>query len=164
MAQWFCGLPVGRTLARAGRLFQSRPDSFLRQTTGVIHVGAGYRPGAETLRTARSACRPDKEPIPEVFEELERSLRDFPTQKAYRYLVTDRDDQDYDFHVANNSGESSSIFDLRLHRDVWPTVNFKAQYRFAKHYTHDADPPGSTLNSTSSMHWCWILKAPSCSS
>ena len=124
MAQWFRGLPVGRTLARAGRLFQSRPDSFLRQAAGVIHVGANT--GQERKRYARHGLRVIWiEPVPEVFEELERNLRDFPAQKAYRYLVTDQDDQDYDFHVANNFGESSSIFDLRLHRDVWPTVNFE---------------------------------------
>jgi len=36
----------------------------------------------------------------------------------------DQDGQAYQFHVANNQGESSSILELQMHRDVWPDVAF----------------------------------------
>jgi FkbM family methyltransferase len=40
-------------------------------------------------------------------------------------LVTDKDNKEYEFNVANNGGESSSIFDLGGHKDIWPEVGFK---------------------------------------
>jgi FkbM family methyltransferase len=47
-------------------------------------------------------------------------------QRALESLVTDRDDASYQFNVANNGGESSSILALKEHRDVWPKVDFTA--------------------------------------
>ena len=38
--------------------------------------------------------------------------------------MTDRDDVTYEFHIANNDGKSSSILDLKDHRDIYPTVDF----------------------------------------
>lgn len=64
------------------------------------------------------------EPIPEVFETLVANLRDCPGQRAARYLVTDEDDVEYAFHVSSNDALSSSILELKLHRDIWPDVTF----------------------------------------
>ena len=63
------------------------------------------------------------EPIPEVFETLQANLRGFPDQRAIQCLVTDRDDEEYQFHIAKNL-LSSSILDLKQHKDVWPDVNY----------------------------------------
>jgi FkbM family methyltransferase len=64
------------------------------------------------------------EPIPEVFEKLKANLADFPRQSALKCLVTDRDDVEQRFHIANNDGHSSSILDLNLHKDIWPQVKY----------------------------------------
>jgi hypothetical protein len=39
-------------------------------------------------------------------------------------LVTDKDDCEYQFFISNNGGCSSSLFELKLHRKVWPDVSY----------------------------------------
>jgi FkbM family methyltransferase len=111
------------TLRFARRIFRKSPDAFLRKISGVIHVGANT--GQERIEYAQHGLNVIWiEPIPEVFEELQKNLEAFPLQRAYRYLITDRDGQDYTFNIANNNGESSSILDLNLHREIWPEVKY----------------------------------------
>ena len=112
-----------KTLRRLRRLFEPDPNRFLRTARGVVHVGANVgqerdlyeRHGLEVLWI---------EPIPDVFKALAANIRAFPRQRALECLVTDRDDAPYEFNVANNGGESSSILELKEHRDVWPKVDF----------------------------------------
>jgi len=110
-------------LRRLRRLFAPDPNRFLRSTRGVIHVGANVgqerdlyrRYGLDVLWI---------EPIPDVFARLAANIAGFPRQRALESLVTDRDDVTYEFHVENNDGKSSSILDLKEHRDIYPTVDF----------------------------------------
>jgi FkbM family methyltransferase len=112
-----------KLLRRLRRLFAPDPNRFLRFARGVVHVGANVgqervlydRYGLEVLWI---------EPIPDVFAELAANIAGFPRQRALERLVTDRDDAPYEFHVANNDGQSSSILELREHRDIWPKVAF----------------------------------------
>lgn len=105
------------------RWFAPDPNRFLRSVRGVVHVGANVGQERELYR------RHDLdvlwiEPIPEVFATLAANLAEFPRQRAIQALVTDRDGEEYQFNVANNGGESSSILALKEHRDVWPKVDF----------------------------------------
>lgn len=122
-----------RDLARSARRWAARQfapparseplDAFFRNVTGVIHVGANH--GQE--RALYAALGLDViwvEPIPSVFSELRRRLIRYPRQKAFKYLLTDVDGKDYNFNIANNDGQSSSIFNLSKHRDIYPDVNF----------------------------------------
>jgi FkbM family methyltransferase len=112
-----------KLLRRLRRLVAPDPNRFLRSARGVVHVGANVgqerevyrRHGLEVLWI---------EPIPDVFTRLAANIAGIPRQRALERLVTDRDDEPYEFHIANNDGESSSILDLKEHRDVWPTVHF----------------------------------------
>ena len=112
-----------KLVRRLRRLFAPDPDRFLRSASGVVHVGANVgqerklyrRYGLEVLWI---------EPIPEVFATLTANIAGFPRQRALERLLTDRDDASYEFHVANNDGGSSSILDLKEHREVWPKVTF----------------------------------------
>lgn len=98
-------------------------NGFLQEVSGVIHVGANI--GQErNLYEERGLAVVWIEPIPEVFTALEANLHAFPRQRAFQCLVTDRDDIEYQFHISNNAGRSSSILDLKLHRDIWPRVTF----------------------------------------
>lgn len=110
-------------LRRIRRWFAPDPNRFLRSVHGVVHVGANVGQERELYR------RHDLdvlwiEPIPEVFATLTANLAGFPRQRAIEALVTDRDGEPYQFNIANNGGESSSILALKEHRDVWPKVNF----------------------------------------
>jgi FkbM family methyltransferase len=112
-----------KLLRRLRRLFAPDPNRFLRAVRGVVHVGANV--GQERELYAKHGL--DVlwvEPIPEVFAELERNIAAYPKQRAVAALVTDRDGVEYEFHVANNRGESSSILALKEHKDVWPKVDF----------------------------------------
>jgi len=112
-----------KILRRLRRWFGPDPNRFLRSAHGVIHVGANI--GQERALYARHDL--DVlwiEPIPDVFEALRKNIAEYPRQRAVQALVTNRDDREYEFHVANNAGESSSILELKQHKDVWPKVAF----------------------------------------
>ena len=98
-------------------------DRFLRQASGVIHVGANT--GQERDLYQQHGLRVVWiEPIPEVFDLLKANIQAYPMQSAFQALVTDKDDERYQFHVSNYEGLSSSILQLKLHNDIWPDVTF----------------------------------------
>ncbi len=99
-------------------------DRFLRRVSGVIHVGANN--GQEADKYDALGLRVVWiEAIPEVFKELEANIAPYPRQLAIQALVTDVENGTYRFNVANNEGQSSSILDLHLHADVWPSVQYE---------------------------------------
>lgn len=109
-------------------------DWFLKKVPGVIHVGANL--GQERERYASLGLNVVwVEPIPSVFEELQSNISVFPKQRAYCRLLADRSGVEYDFHIANNSGASSSIFSLAKHVEIWPDI----------HFTHDIRITATTL-------------------
>lgn len=98
-------------------------DDFLSEINGLIHVGANT--GQE--RAVYDSHDLDVlwlEPLQEVYRKLQVNIRPYPKQQAMCCLVTDRDDVPTRFNIASNTGESSSILDMALHRDIWPTVGF----------------------------------------
>ena len=62
------------------------------------------------------------EPIPEVFQRLVENIHDLPDQRAINALITNEDGTLCTLHISNNSGASSSILELHLHKDIWPEV------------------------------------------
>lgn len=110
-------------LGRARKMAKRSPDGFLRQVSGVIHVGANI--GQEKEIYAKRRLRVLWiEPIPSVFEKLQLNIAKTPNQRAIQSLVTDRDNETYQFHIANNNGASSSIYELKDHKDIWPEVEY----------------------------------------
>lgn len=98
-------------------------DGFLRDVTGVIHVGANC--GQEREQYSELGLQVIWiEPIPEVFKALKRNIKPFDNQVAYQELVTDADGKEYQFHISNNNGASSSILELKQHKDIWPNVDY----------------------------------------
>ena len=109
-------------------LFKKNPDRFLKKITGVIHVGANT--GQEIELYAKYGLKVVWiEPIPEIFQALKSNLINVPNQIAIKGLVTDLDNVEYHFHVANNNGASSSILELNLHEDIWPDVVYEKTIR-----------------------------------
>ena len=99
------------------------PNHFLFSVSGVIHVGAntgqereGYEEyGLNVLWV---------EPIPNIFKTLEKNIEHLHRQRAILALVTEQDNRSYQFHVADNAGASSSILELKDHKDLWPNVRY----------------------------------------
>jgi FkbM family methyltransferase len=115
-----------KSLLRPFRTVLKRnPDKFLNYVSGVVHVGANT--GQERdLYNGRGLSVVWIEPIPEVFAQLKTNISGLSNQRAFQALVTDTDDREYEFHIANNNGASSSVLDLKQHRDVWPDIEFTA--------------------------------------
>jgi len=94
----------------------------LKAISGLVHVGANY--GQEIDKYAKFDLDVVWiEPIPDVFAQLIDNLKKQPKQKAFQALITNIDDQEYQFNIANNNGASSSIFHLKEHKEVWPSVH-----------------------------------------
>lgn len=115
---------IGDSLYIRLRIGSLREHSYLRDVRGIIHVGANT--GQERdLYAAFGLHVAWIEPIPEVFEALQSNIAGFPRQRAYNYLVTDRDDEEYTLNIADNDGASSSIFDFSKHKEMWPQISYK---------------------------------------
>jgi FkbM family methyltransferase len=98
-------------------------DSFLKEVPGVIHVGANT--GQEREHYASLGLNVVwVEPIPAVFEVLRSNISGFPNQSAYCCLLAAEHGTEYTFHIANNGGKSSSIFDLGECNKIWSYVHF----------------------------------------
>lgn len=110
------------------RIFIRNPDSFFKKIDGIIHIGANV--GQERLYYEKCGLSVIwVEPIPRVFDQLVKNISTLPRQKAYQYLLTDNDAQYYEFNIAGESGESSSIFELAEHKDIWPTIEYTDSIR-----------------------------------
>ena len=98
-------------------------DLFLRDSSGVIHIGANT--GQERDLYERHGLNVVwVEPIPNVYAELRRNIAQLKRQKAFRYILTDRDGDDITLNIANNNGASSSIFDIGGHKEIWPEIHY----------------------------------------
>ena len=98
-------------------------NDFLKKCHGLIHVGAND--GHERHLYAEHGLKVVWiEPIPDVFQRLVENIRDLPDQRAINALITDEDGTLCTLHISNNSGQSSSILDLHLHKDIAPEVRF----------------------------------------
>lgn len=113
---------INRVVYHSKRYFNGS-DRFLREVSGLVHVGANT--GQERKYYARLGMDVIWiEPIPAVFNQLTANINEHPKQKAFQYLITDHDDKEYQFHIANNDGASSSILDFQHHKEVWPDIVF----------------------------------------
>ncbi len=99
----------------------------IKVARGVIHVGANL--GQEREVYERNGLDVVWiEPIEDVFRRLSANIADCPRQRAFRYLVTDKNNEDVIFHVASNDGSSSSILELGDHRDIFPDVDYVSSF------------------------------------
>ena len=115
---------INYILFRIRTALRKNPDRFLKNVAGVIHVGANT--GQEIQSYAKYGFPVIWiEPIPEVFETLEANLKGIPNQFAIKGLVTDKDNEDYQFNVASNYGAASSILEMNLVQDIWPEIKYE---------------------------------------
>lgn len=100
----------------------------LNKVKGVIHVGASE--GQERDLYNNYALNVLWiEPIPQIYQKLQNNIKNYSRQIGLNYLVTDKDNQEYDFYISNNNGESSSILELNLHKKTWPGVKYVGTLR-----------------------------------
>lgn len=88
--------------------------------TGIIHIGAHdleersmyLEHGVDNIIWV--------EANPEIVDRNISKISD--KEKLFQYIITDKDDEVYNFNITNN-GESSSILDLELHRHHHPHIH-----------------------------------------
>ena len=93
---------------------------------GVLHIGASY---GQEAKDYLFAGVPDViwiEAIPDVYEQLKKSISGYEKMIAFNACIADADGYEVDFHVSNNEAQSSSILKLGTHKTAHPEV----------HYTH----------------------------
>ena len=101
----------------------TRVDAFLGRCKGVIHAGANI--GQERDVYARHGLRVVWiEPLPAIFDELKANIAPFAEQIAIKALLGACDNEPQVFRVSNNEGLSSSILELKYHKEIWPHVDF----------------------------------------
>ena len=121
--------PLKLIALRALGLPRLRPiDRFLRLIPGLIHIGANsgqerhlyHQLGLHVLWI---------EADPEVFHRLCENTANWPRQRAINALLSNVEGAEIDFHIANNEGLSSSMFELAGHALAWPHVHYAGQRR-----------------------------------
>ena len=99
-------------------------DRFLKDCSGVIHVGANS--GQERHLYAQHRLPVIWiEPLDAAFKSLLMNIRNLPDQTAIKALITDRDGDRHILHIASNEGKSSSVLDFNQgHTDIWPDIHY----------------------------------------
>ena len=101
-------------------------EFYLKEIRGIIHVGANEGQERDLYAKHQLAVL-WVEPIPEVYERLKKNIEGLAGQTCLNNLVSDIDDKEYAFHVSNNDGLSSSIFELAEVRAIWPQIEYSRE-------------------------------------
>jgi FkbM family methyltransferase len=86
---------------------------------GIVHIGANYGQEAKDYNDNGVEDVIWIEANPKSMDILISNLMAFPNFNPLYVLnacVSDKDDQDVQFHISNNEGQSSSILDLEYHK------------------------------------------------
>lgn len=98
-------------------------NNFLCGAKGVIHIGANAGQECE-LYCAMWLPAILVEALDAPFQALTLQTAKYRHQRPLQYLLTDVDGKEYDFGIANNEAQSSSIFEFGDHVKVWPEVKY----------------------------------------
>jgi FkbM family methyltransferase len=102
-------------------------NEYIIKSTGVLHLGAHTGQEAGFYHSLNKSVV-WVEAIPNVFKQLTENISQYHNQEAINALITDLDDQIYNFNVSNNwNGVSSSIFEFGDYgsgeNSLWPSLN-----------------------------------------
>ncbi len=102
---------------------------FKRLPRGVIQVGAHN--GREVLKLARSGVTKAVfiDPLDETFGLLSDRVAKIDGFHAIQALIGDEDGKEVTFHVASNTGESSSFLAPSSHTSIKPEITFSDHRR-----------------------------------
>jgi len=99
-------------------------DKYMTVRKGAIHVGA--HEGQERTWYKEQGFSPVIwfEPNKDLFPTLLQNLHLFKDQRAYNVGVHDTITGKATLHISSNNGESSSILDLGLHKEMYRTIKY----------------------------------------
>ncbi len=99
---------------------------FELDVVGIIHVGANTGQERDAYRLAGADTCLYIEPVSSVFRVLQQNLVGWPGHVAIKAACSDIGGQTVELNIADNGGESSSIFPLGEHKNLFPTVRYVA--------------------------------------
>lgn len=91
---------------------------------GVLHIGANRGEEAPVYLELGITKQIWIEANPEIYIHLRETLRGNPDAMAFNYAIGEEDSVTTVLHVANNSGQSSSILQLGTHKKQHPDVHY----------------------------------------
>jgi len=96
---------------------------FIKDSKGVIHVGANTGQ-ARDIYAGYGLPVVWIEAWHQAFAQLGANIVGYPNQRAIHCLISDEDDRQHEFCVANNGGQSSSVFEFGEHLKIWPDIKY----------------------------------------
>jgi FkbM family methyltransferase len=93
---------------------------------GVIHVGAHEGQERDFYQQMGAEFVIWHEANPEIYKRLMDRLSQYPNQDGYNHAVSDFNGK-IKFNVSNNDGSSSSILNLKNHKNYYPHINYEKQ-------------------------------------
>lgn len=103
--------------------WEEKTNRFLRYARGVVHIGAHEGQEAEYYASLGLPVL-WVEALSEAYWKLRANIAQYPNQVAYLTLLDSGDGKERKVGIANNGGQSSSIFELGRHKEVWPEVAY----------------------------------------
>jgi FkbM family methyltransferase len=98
-------------------------DNFLKNTTGIIHIGANIGQERNHYKKYKIKKIVWVEPDPNTFRQLKKNIKPYKNQKELNYLLSDKK-KITKFNISNFGGNASSIFDFSTHKEMHPQVKF----------------------------------------
>lgn len=98
-------------------------SKFIKNVRGAIHVGGHDGEERQWYKDYGFAPVIWFEPNHNLFKRLQTNISSFENQIAYNYGVHDTLKKGI-LHISSNDGQSSSLLDLKLHKDFHPTVKY----------------------------------------
>ncbi len=104
--------------------FKTLIERYDLKPTGIFHVGASTGQEIPLYQEMGIEHMVFIEALPKVYTRLQRNLKGIPYAIAINACITDEDGVEVKFNIANNEGESSSIFAFGTHKEVHPEVRY----------------------------------------
>jgi FkbM family methyltransferase len=95
--------------------------------TGVLHCGASIGQEAKEYHKLGVQNMVFIEAIPDIYEQLKANISQYPQALAVNACLSDQDEQEVMFNIANNGGQSSSFLKFGTHTTAHPEVKFTGQ-------------------------------------
>lgn len=95
----------------------------LANSSKLLHVGANTGQEAQ-LYDQLGLVVWHVEPVPEIYAKLKENIASYANQIAINHCLSSSIGEMISFHVANNEGQSSSMFELGRHRSAYPMVDY----------------------------------------
>lgn len=102
--------------------FTDLKEKYKLSVRGIIHIGAST--GQEMPEYAKNGVENVVwvEANPEVYGQLVGNMMNYSKTRCINALITDKTGDKRDFNLADNNGESSSIFEFGTHEQDHPNV------------------------------------------